>query len=220
MTSRALSTALVTLAALSAGAPASPLVAQQPSAPPAAPGARMVVLRAARLFDGTGAAPVQNGVVVVTDDRITAAGPAARVQLPAGAQVIDLGDATLMPGFIDMHVHIAGRALSDPKADLSSVRDLPAYLAIRGVDNARRTLMAGFTTIRTAGSSDFADVALKQAIDEGVVPGPRIQPAASSFGITGGHCDDNGWHPGVNENDYRTGTADGPDETARPCATR
>ena len=213
MTSRATAAALVTLASFGAVLDASPIAAQQPTAPGAPPAApRTVVLRAARLFDGTGAAPVRDGVVIVTGDRITAAGAAARVQLPAGAQVIDLGDATLMPGFIDMHVHIAGRALSDPKADLSTVRDLPAYLAIRGVDNARRTLMAGFTTIRTAGASDFADVALKQAIDEGVVPGPRIQPAASSFGITGGHCDDNGWHPGVNENDYRTGTADGPDE--------
>jgi imidazolonepropionase-like amidohydrolase len=158
---------------------------------------------------------VRNGVVVVQGDRIVAAGAADRVQAPAGARVIDLGDATLMPGFIDMHVHIAGRSLSDPKADLSGVRDLDAYLAIRGVDNARRTLLAGFTTVRTAGSPAFADVALKQAIDEGVVPGPRIQPAAHSFGITGGHCDDNGWRPDVNQNDYRTGTADGPDEVRK-----
>jgi imidazolonepropionase-like amidohydrolase len=92
---------------------------------------------------------------------------------------------------------------------------LDAYLAIRGVENARRTLMAGFTTVRTAGSPAFADVALKQAIDEGVVPGPRIQPAAHSFGITGGHCDDNGFRPDVRQNDYRTGTADGPDEVRK-----
>ncbi|MGZ8379594.1 MAG: amidohydrolase family protein, partial [Gemmatirosa sp.] len=146
---------------------AAPLAAQTPAAPAAA--ATPVVLRAARLFDGTGSAPVRNGVVVVQGDRIVAAGAADRVTVPAGARVIDLGDATLMPGFIDSHVHIAGRQLSDPRSDLSSVRDLPAYLAIRGVDNARKTLMAGFTSIRTAGSGDFADVALKQAIDEGVV---------------------------------------------------
>ena len=211
MSTRPLAAALATLAAL-------PLAAQTPApATPAAPAAAAapIVLRAARLFDGTGAAPVRNGVVVVQGDRIVAAGAADRVQAPAGARVIDLGDATLMPGFIDMHVHIAGRSLSDPKADLSGVRDLDAYLAIRGVDNARRTLLAGFTTVRTAGSPAFADVALKQAIDEGVVPGPRIQPAAHSFGITGGHCDDNGWRPDVNQNDYRTGTADGPDEVRK-----
>ncbi|MDF1504269.1 amidohydrolase family protein, partial [Roseisolibacter sp. H3M3-2] len=181
-------------------------------APAGTPAAAPVVLRAARLFDRAGAAPARVHVVVVQGERIVAAGPASRVQVPAGARVIDLGDATLLPGFIDMHVHIAGRSLSDPKADLSTVRDLDAYLAIRGVDNARKTLLAGFTTVRTAGSAAFADVALKQAIDEGVVIGPRIQPAAHSFGITGGHCDDNGWHPDVNQKDYRTGTADGPDE--------
>jgi imidazolonepropionase-like amidohydrolase len=148
------------------------------------------------MFDGTGAPVVRDAAVVVTGDRITAAGPAARVTVPVGARVVDLGDATLLPGFIDAHVHIAGRTLSDPRGDLSGVRDLDAYLAIRGVENARRTLMAGFTTVRTAGSPAFADVALKQAIDEGVVPGPRIQPAAHSFGITGGHCDDNGFRPG------------------------
>ena len=202
-------------ASLGASAPTvQPLSAQPPSSATPAPqaAARTVVLRAARLFDGTGAAPVRDGIVVVTGDRITATGPAARVPLPADAQMIDLGDATLMPGFIDTHVHIAWRPLSDPGSALTSVRDLPAYLAIRSVDHARRTLLAGFTTIRTAGSPDFDDVALKQAIDEGVVPGPRIQPAAHYFGITGGHCDDNGWRPGVNEHDYRTGTADGPDE--------
>ncbi len=184
--------------------------AQTPA--PAAVTARPVVLRAARMFDGTGAAVIPDAAVVVAGDRIVAAGPAARVPVPAGARVIDLGDATLLPGFIDAHVHIAGRPLSDPRADASGTRDLTAYLAVRGVENARRTLMAGFTTIRTAGSPEFADVALKQAIDEGVVPGPRIQPAAHAFGITGGHCDDNGWHPDVNQKDYRTGTADGPDE--------
>jgi imidazolonepropionase-like amidohydrolase len=175
----------------------------------------VVVLRAARMFDGTGAALVRNAAVVVTGDRITAAGPAASIAVPAGARVVDLGDATLLPGFIDAHVHIAGRSLADPRADGSGTRDLPAYLAVRGVDNARRTLMAGFTAIRTAGSGEFADVALKQAIDEGVVAGPRIQPAAHAFGITGGHCDENGMRPGVNEHDYRDGTADGPDEVRK-----
>ena len=200
--------------ALAAAAVARPAAAQSP-APPADPARPVTVLRAARMFDGTGAPVVRDAAVVVTGDRITAAGPAARVTVPAGARVVDLGDATLLPGFIDAHVHIAGRTLSDPRGDLSGVRDLDAYLAIRGVENARRTLMAGFTTVRTAGSPAFADVALKQAIDEGVVPGPRIQPAAHSFGITGGHCDDNGFRPDVRQNDYRTGTADGPDEVRK-----
>src|ERR671916_166044 len=87
---------------------ATPAAAQEPK------GSGTVVLRAARLIDGTGAAPVQNGVVVVTDDRIVAVGRQGSVQVPAGARTIDLGDATLLPGFIDSHVHIVGRALGDP----------------------------------------------------------------------------------------------------------
>ena len=212
--------------ALTTASLASPLTAPSPTRAGPAPRAasqaavqatsqaapRTLVLRAARLFDGTGAAPGRDGVVVVTGDRITAAGAASRVTIPAGAPIIDLGDATLLPGFIDTHVHIAWRPLSDPGAATTTVRDLPSYLAVRSVAHARRTLMAGFTTIRTAGSPDFDDVALKQAITEGLVPGPRIQPAAYYLGMTGGHCDDTGWKPGVNEHDYRTGTADGPDE--------
>jgi imidazolonepropionase-like amidohydrolase len=203
---------------LAAGGAHATASAQQPAAagPPPAAQPTVTVLRAERMFDGTGAAVVRGGVaVVVTGDRITAVGPAASVSVPAGARVVELGDVTLLPGFADAHVHVAGRTLADPRADQAGTRDLPAYTAIRGVENARRTLMAGFTTIRTAGSSDFDDVALKQAIDEGIVPGPRIQPAAHSFGITGGHCDENGLKPGVNVHDWRDGTADGPDEVRK-----
>jgi imidazolonepropionase-like amidohydrolase len=174
-----------------------------------------VVLRAARLIDGSGAAPVQNGVVVVTDDRIVAVGASGSVSVPAGARVIDLGDATLLPGFIDAHTHIIGRPLSDPASDIAAVKDIPAYAAIVGVSNARKTLMGGFTTIRVLGSPDFDDVALRQAITNGVVPGPRMQVAAHSFGITGGHCDENGYTPGLEDRDYRTGVADGVDEVRK-----
>jgi imidazolonepropionase-like amidohydrolase len=173
------------------------------------------VLRARRLFDGTGAAPVTDGVVVVTGDRITAAGPASRVQIPAGARVLDLGDATLLPGFIDAHTHIIGRDLSDPGGDDAHVRDYPGYAAIRGVENAQKTLMAGFTGIRNLGAEEFYDVSLRKAIDEGHVPGPRIQTAAHSFGITGGHCDENGFKPGLADADYRSGVADGVDEVRK-----
>ena len=198
-----------TVAATVVAASAAPLYAQ-PTLPTRGNGT--VVLRAARLIDGTGAAPVQNGVVVVTDDRIVAVGREGSVQVPAGARVIDLGDATLLPGFIDMHTHITGRALGDAGSDWEAVRDLPAFSAILGAANARATLMAGFTTIRNLGSADFADVALRQAIDQGYVPGPRIQAAGNSLGITGGHCDTNGFRPGLLEGDYRTGVADGADQ--------
>jgi imidazolonepropionase-like amidohydrolase len=175
-------------------------------------GSGTVVLRAARLIDGTGAAAIANGVVVVTNNRIAAVGRSGAVAIPAGARTIDLGDATLMPGFIDTHTHIIGRPLSDPASDLSAVADYPGYDVIIGVANARKTLMAGFTTIRVLGSPNFSDVALRQAIRDGAVPGPRMQVAAHSIGMTGGHCDENGFKPGLFDGDYRTGIADGPDQ--------
>jgi len=192
---------------------AAPCVRAQAAASPAAP--VTVVLRAARLIDGTGADPIANGVVVVSGDRIVAAGRSGSVSVPAGARVIDLGDATLLPGFIDAHTHIIGRPLGDPASDDQAMKDYPGYAAIVGVENARKTLMAGFTSIRVVGSPEFYDVALRKAIDDGTVPGPRIETAGHSFGITGGHCDENGWRPGLADADYRTGVADGVDEVRK-----
>jgi imidazolonepropionase-like amidohydrolase len=191
-------------AALAAAVLSAPLAAQ--TAP-----AETVVLRAARLIDGTGAAPVRDAAVVVTGNRIVAVGPAAGVQVPQGARVIDLGDATLLPGLIDMHTHLTGRVLGDPRADVAAVRDFTSMSAILAVPAAERTLMAGFTTVRNVGAGDFQDLALRQAIEEGHVPGPRMQAAAHGLGITGGHCDQNAYRPGLMDGDYRTGVADGPE---------
>jgi imidazolonepropionase-like amidohydrolase len=121
----------------------------------------------------------------------------------------------LLPGFIDAHTHIIGRPLADPASDDQAMKDFPGYAAIVGVDNARKTLMAGFTSIRVVGSPEFYDIALRKAIDDGTVPGPRIETAGHSFGITGGHCDENGWRPGLADADYRTGVADGVDEVRK-----
>ena len=172
-------------------------------------GTGSVILRAARVIDGTGAAPIANGEVVVTNDRIVAVGRQGAVAEPAGARIVDLGDATLLPGFIDAHVHIIGRSLGQPGAADAEVRDYAGFGAIVGAENARRTLMNGFTTIRVVGSPDFTDVALRKAIDEGWTVGPRMQVAAHSIGITGGHCDENGYRPGLMDGDPRTGIADG-----------
>jgi imidazolonepropionase-like amidohydrolase len=158
---------------------------------------------------------VRNARVVVTGDRITAVGTAAGIQIPAGAQVIDLGDVTLLPGFIDAHTHIAGRTLGDPHADLASVKDYQGYAAILGVENAQRTLMGGFTSIRVLGSGDFDDLALRQAIEEGRAVGPRIQGAGHALGITGGHCDENGWKPGLLTRGPEDGVANGTDEVRK-----
>ena len=189
---------------------AHPARAQDAAAP-----ARSTVLRAARLIDGTGAPAITDAAVVITGDRIVAVGKASAVAIPTGARVIDLGNATLLPGFIDAHTHIIGRPLSDPASDLAAVKDYPSYGAIVGVENARKTLMAGFTSIRVLGSPNFDDMALREAITEGTVPGPRMENAGHSFGITGGHCDENGWSPGLEDNDYRTGVADGVDEVRK-----
>jgi imidazolonepropionase-like amidohydrolase len=196
---------LARLSALSI-ALASPLSAQQPSPP--AP----IVLRAARLIDGTGGSPITNGVVVVTGNRITAVGRSGSVTVPTGAQTIDLGDATLLPGLIDAHTHISGRVLGDPGNDLESVKDFDTYGAVLATAHAERTLMAGFTTIRNVGSDHWTDLALKKAINEGKVRGPRVQGAAHSLGITGGHCDNNAFKPGLIDGDPKTGIADGEDE--------
>ena len=105
-------------------------------------GKGVVAIKAARLIDGTGRPPILNGVVVVTDDRITAVGPANSLTIPAGAKTIDLGDATLLPGFIDAHTHIIGRVLGDPDNELSAVKDYQSFEAILGVGNAQKTLLA------------------------------------------------------------------------------
>ena len=195
-----------TIAAIVAFTGASALAAQE------AKGKGTVVLRAARVIDGTGAAPIANGVVVVTDDHIVSVGREGAVAVPANASVVDLGDATLLPGFIDMHTHVIGRTLGDPAGDDAAVRDFESFGAILGVENARKTLMAGFTTIRNLGAANFDDLALRKAINDGFVPGPRMQSAGHSLGITGGHCDENGFKPGLMDGDPRTGIANGTDQ--------
>ncbi len=187
-------------------------VAQNVGAPGERKGSGTVVLKAARVIDGTGGAPIANGVVVVLDDKIMAVGPASTVRVPSGAKVIDLGNATLMPGFIDGHTHIVGRVLGDPEAGNAAFRDADSFLTLLGARNAERTLMAGFTTIRNLGAPNFDDMTLKRAINEGWIPGPRIYGAGHALGITGGHCDENGFKPGVADGDFKNGIADGVDQ--------
>ncbi len=181
---------------------------------PEAPiGKGVVVLRAARLIDGTGAAPITNAVIVIDDNRIAAVGDARSVSVPANAKVIDLGDVTLLPGFIDMHTHLIGRVLGDPAGENARVRDYESFGAILGVQHARDTLMAGFTTVRNVGADGrFDDFALRKAIDEGWTQGPRIAAAGHSLGIRGGHCDDNGFRPGMFDPGIEDGIADGVDQ--------
>src|SRR5467141_2752544 len=176
-------------------------------------GRGVVVLRATRLIDGTGAPPIRNAVIVVNDNKIAAVGIAGSVSIPADAKVIDLGDVTLLPGFIDAHTHLIGRVLGDPEGDMASVRDYDSFGAILGVLHARDTLMAGFTSVRNVGASGrFDDMALRKAINEGWTPGPRIETAGHAIGITGGHCDQDGFRPGVMQLGPMDGVANGPEE--------
>jgi imidazolonepropionase-like amidohydrolase len=176
-------------------------------------GKGVVAIRAARLIDGTGAAPINNAILIVTDDKITSLGSSADVRVPAGARIIDLGDATLLPGFIDAHTHIVGRVLGDPDIENAPLRDYESFGAILGVGNARDTLMAGFTTVRNVGAAGrFDDMALRKAINEGWIPGPRMLSAGHSLGITGGHCDSNGYRPGLMDRSIEDGIANSPDE--------
>ena len=180
--------------------------------PSPAVGKGTVVLKAAHLIDGTGKPAIQNAVVVVTDNMITAVGTSGQVQVPAGAKVIDLGDATLMPGFIDAHTHVIGRILGDPAGTNAAVKDYDSFAAILGTRNANNILLAGFTTIRNVGAPNFDDMALRKAINEGFVPGPRMMAAGHSIGITGGHCDENGFKPGLLDGGIKQGIANGPEE--------
>src|SRR2546421_8549950 len=177
--------------------PAAPQVAAPIGIRPQPPeGKGVMALKAARLIDGTGAAPIANAVLIVTDNKITAVGDARSVQVPAGAKVIDLGDVTLLPGFIDAHTHLIGRVLGDPEGDMAVVRDYESFGAILGVLHARDTLMAGFTSVRNVGASGrFDDMALRKAINEGWTLGPRIETAGHAIGITGGHFDGKGFRP-------------------------
>ena len=188
-------------------------LALQAQIPPPAARPEVIALKAARLFDGTRKTTVPNGVVIVEDGKIKAGG--SQLAIPAGARVIDLGNATLLPGFVDAHVHITGESGDNWYQDVvDSIQQTVPEQAIRATVLARRTLDAGFTTVRSVGAGDWVDIGLRSSIEQGVVPGPRILTAAHALGARGGHCDNGGFpylafgrEPGIAE-----GIASGPDQ--------
>jgi len=171
--------------------------------------ARTVVVTAARMLDAEAGRLVDRPVVVVGDGRIVSVstGGAAPANLPADAERIDLGGATLVPGLIDMHVHLT----SNPRyGGYEGYRFTDGFWLAQGTGAALRTLRAGFTTVRNVGSDRYDDVALKQAVEEGWIEGPRIVPAAHAIGATGGHADNTFLPPRFR--DLSPGAGDGPEE--------
>jgi len=187
-----------------------PAIGQQKKA------SKSYVLKAARLFDGKSNSLVTPGVVVVTDGKIAGTGSSASI--PTEAEVIDLGDATLLPGFIDAHTHLTMTYSEDyARAALDALRKPIPEMALDAGVNARTTLMAGFTTVRDVGSTEYLDAGLRNAINRGVVPGPRMLVAVHAIGATGGHCDDTGWREGAvgKETGPEVGVINGADEARR-----
>jgi imidazolonepropionase-like amidohydrolase len=175
---------LVAAAVAALGALASAAVA----ATSAGAAEHVVAIRAGKLVDVVAGKVLNDQTILVSNDRITAVGPAGSITVPAGAQTIDLSGATVLPGLVDAHVHLTG----DP--NLHGYRSLgvsDVRAALYGAHSAKTTLEAGFTTVRNVGASGFGDVALRDAINEGELEGPRMRVAGYAIGIKGGHCDNN-----------------------------
>ena len=180
---------------------------------------QLIVLKAARLFDGKSNALLQNAVVIVQGDKIVDAG--SNLPIPSAAQVIDLGDATLAPGFMDAHTHLTADFSGNYNERRLQQLDLNvSEQAIRATAFARATVEAGFTTVRDMGSRfvashEFVDVALRNSINKGVIVGPRMLVATKGIGATGGHFDPTGGFRDFlfgREPDYTDGIANSPDE--------
>ena len=189
------------LAAVLVGNPAAPQEADPP-----------IVIRADRLIIGTDAPPVLNPEVVIEGERIVAVGPTGAIPIPQGAVVLDLGGHTILPGLFDCHVHLGG--IPGDGGDTQKMRETVAHEAIYAVAHAKITLEKGFTSVRNIGAGNYHDAALRDMIERGIVPGPRIQAATWGVGSTGGHADINGWNPDVPTPGYAM-IADGVDELRR-----
>ena len=162
--------------------------AQAPAPPP------VTVIKAARIFDGRSDSTSAGAVIVVEGSKIREVGTG--IAVPPGAAVVDMGDATLLPGFIDSHMHVTVEAGDDyVYTFFEGLRTTVAETAIQSTVHARKLLEAGFTTVRNLGAYDDEDVGLRNAIAKGYVPGPRLLVSRYALGANGGHCDQTGFPP-------------------------
>ena len=170
-----------TLLALVLALCAAPLAAQRP--------APVTLIRPARVWDGTATAPHEGWVVLVRGDRIEAAGPAGQVTAPAGADVVELPGTTLIPGMIEGHAHLLLHPYNETSWDDQVLRESESLRVARATAHARATLMAGFTTARDLGTegAGWADVGLRQAIEQGIIPGPRLLVATRAIVASGAY---------------------------------
>lgn len=173
--------------------PEAPLALAAPEAPKIKGPVKITYVRAGRLFDGTGDRAQENVVLVVSGDRIQRVAPAKDVTIPPEASVVDLSRATVLPGLIDCHVHLGSRA--DRYEDVYTFKVTPIQRAFNAVVHAKKTLEAGFTTVRDLGSTPFLSVDLRASIEEGFIPGPRVVASGPMISITGGHADVSGFSP-------------------------
>src|SRR5690348_1431360 len=170
------------------------LLAQQPTPNTESNGPQHTLVRAARMLDVVTGKLVEHPEIEIDGRNIVAVrtgqGPWATVN-----KMIDLGDVTLLPGLIDMHTHLTGQL--SPDSENAAVHETAADSAFHAVVYAKRTLLAGFTTVRDVGSGEFVDISLMHAIDRGDIDGPWMFPAGNPISITGGHGDVTGFRPGI-----------------------
>ncbi|UMR28733.1 amidohydrolase family protein [Massilia sp. MB5] len=166
---------------------------------------KVVAIRAGKLIDVEKGAVLRDQIIIVTGERISAVGPSASTRIPAGAEVVDLSSQTVLPGLIDMHTHLTSDAYLNGYNSLGVSDIRSALYAVRA---ARVTLDAGFTTVRNVGAGGFGDVALRDAINDGDIVGPRMRTSAYALSIKGGHCDNNLLAHDFNYTER--GVADGP----------
>ena len=159
--------------------PAGQSIAQQSS--------QSIVLHAGHVLDVKTGKLLSDQTIVIADGKVASVGPSADAKPPADAVRIDLPNATILPGLIDAHTHLT----ADPRFGYEELGISVPREALIGAKNARLTLQAGFTTVRNVGADGFTDVALRDAINAGDVPGPRMLVSGPALGITGGHCDNN-----------------------------